>query len=153
MRPVHFRPAIGPRVLLAVYLPLVACIVFSPSDEVTNSSGFVVWVSDHIHQMRDDFPPAYVALEFTANIAMFVPFGILVPLAFARLPWYATLALGFATTLSIELVQSTLPSRFSTVSDVVANTLGAAIGLLVLRRLAQSSAMRRLPNDTVPSSS
>jgi len=138
MRLPRSRLTLAARILLPVYLFVVAYIVFSPSDEVTNSSGFVGWVFGHIHQMRDDFPPAYVALEFTANIAMFVPFGILVPLAFARVPWFATLALGFATTLSIELVQSTLPSRFSTVSDVVANTLGTAIGLLVLRRVSKN---------------
>jgi len=136
MRLPRSRLTLAARILLPVYLLVVAYIVLSPSDEVTHSSGVVGWVFDHIHQLRDNFRPAYVALEFTANIAMFVPFGILVPLAFARLPWFATLALGFAATVTIELVQSALPSRFSTVSDVVANTLGTAIGLLVLRRLA-----------------
>ena len=146
MRPTRFRVVLTARILLPFYLVIVGFIVFSPSDEVTHSTGFVGWVFDHLYAMRDAFAPAYIALEFVANIAMFVPFGVLVPLAFVRLPRFVTLALGFATTLTIELVQSTLPSRFSTVSDVVANTLGAAIGLLVLRRARQSSAMRRLPS-------
>jgi len=34
-------------------------------------------------------------------------------------------------------VQSTLPSRFSTVSDVIANTLGTAVGLLAVRALSR----------------
>jgi len=121
------------RVLLPVYLVVLFAIVFSPADESTPTPGFVGWVVDRLDDLRTSFEPGYVALEFTANIALFVPFGVLVRLAFARPAWWVILALGFATTVGIELVQSTLPTRFSTVSDVVANTLGTAAGLLAAR--------------------
>jgi len=68
---------------------------------------------------------------------MFMPFGVLVRVAFARLPWWAVLLLGFATTVTIELVQTTLPSRYSTLSDVIANTLGTAAGLLIVWLLSR----------------
>jgi glycopeptide antibiotics resistance protein len=115
------RLTIWARVLLPVYLLAVAVIIFSPSDD--SGAGILDWLADFLGA------PAYAAVEFTANIVMFVPFGVLVRLASVRLRWWMILALGFLTTVTIELTQSTLPSRYSTVSDVVANTLGTAVGL------------------------
>jgi len=129
MRPASTRLAVTARVLLPIYLLVVAFIVFSPADD--SGTGFL----DRLGELLGE--PAYVALEFTANIAMFVPFGVLVRVAFARLPWWAVLLLGFATTVTIELVQTTLPSRYSTLSDVIANTLGTAAGLLVVWLLSR----------------
>ncbi|MCU1423993.1 MAG: VanZ family protein, partial [Microbacteriaceae bacterium] len=100
-------------------------------------------VFELIEEMRAAFPPAYVAVEFVANVAMFVPFGVLVWLAFPRSRWWVVLLLGFATTVTIETVQSTLPTRFSTVSDVVANTLGTAVGLALVRTTASRTLRRR----------
>jgi glycopeptide antibiotics resistance protein len=136
------RIATAARVLLPVYLAVVAYIVFSPSDETTQMPGLVGWVFDRIDEMRETFEPAYIALEFGANVAMFVPFGVLVWLAFGRPRWWIVLLLGFATTVTIELVQLTLPTRFSTVSDVVANTLGTAIGLAIVHAVAARAAPR-----------
>jgi glycopeptide antibiotics resistance protein len=151
------RLTLAARILLPVYLVVLGYIVFSPSDEATETPGIVAWLFDAVDHLRDSLPPAYVALEFVANIALFVPFGLLVRIAFGRLPWWAVAALGLATTVTIELVQSTLPTRFSTVSDVIANTAGTLLGLLVARavrrRPDQSSGMSRLPSDTVPSGS
>jgi len=156
------RVVLAARILLPVYLVVLGYIVFSPSDEATETPGLIAWLFDAVDRLRDALPPAYVALEFGANIALFVPFGLLVSIAFARLPWWAVAALGFGTTVTIELVQSTLPTRFSTLSDVVANTAGTLLGLLLARAVrgrmarretAQSSGMSRLPSDTVPSGS
>ena len=129
MRPASTRLAVTARVLLPIYLLVVAFIVFSPADD--SGTGFL----DRLGELLGE--PAYVALEFTANIAMFVPFGVLVRVAFARLPWWAVLLLGFATTVTIELVQTTLPGRYSTLSDVIANTLGTAAGLLIVWLLSR----------------
>ena len=129
MRPASTRLAVTARVLLPIYLLVVALIVFSPADD--SGTGFL----DRLGELLGE--PAYVALEFAANIAMFVPFGVLVRVAFARLPWWAVLLLGFATTVTIELVQTTLPSRYSTLSDVIANTLGTAAGLLIVWLLSR----------------
>jgi glycopeptide antibiotics resistance protein len=136
------RLVVAARVLLPVYLAVVFYIVFSPSDETTEMAGLVGWVFDRIDEMREAFEPAYVALEFLANVAMFAPFGALVWLAFARPRWWIVMLCGFATTVTIELVQLSLPTRFSTVSDVVANTLGTAIGLGIVRVAAARTVAR-----------
>jgi glycopeptide antibiotics resistance protein len=131
------RLAVAARALIPFYLLALCVIVFSPSDEATEAPGLIAWVFDRVDELRASFEPAYVALEFVANIALFVPFGVLGRLAFARPPWWAILLLGFATTVTIELVQSTLPTRFSTASDVIANTAGTALGLLVVRLVSR----------------
>ena len=84
----------------------------------------------------------YSATELLANIALFVPFGILVSLLLPRRPAWLVIALGLATSAVIELAQLLfLPDRVSDVRDLVANTLGTAVGvavMLVARRRSRS---------------
>jgi glycopeptide antibiotics resistance protein len=121
------------RVLLVIYLVAVAFIVFAPSDDATKVTGIVALVAKTLGTVGLGFEPTYVVLEFVANIALFVPFGILVRLVWKRPPWWMILALGFLTTVAIELTQLALPTRYSTLSDVIANTLGTAVGLLLVQ--------------------
>jgi glycopeptide antibiotics resistance protein len=85
----------------------------------------------------------YSATEFLANIALFVPFGILVSLVWPRRRPWAVIALGLATSGAIELTQLLfLPHRVSDARDLVANTLGAAVGvaaLLIARRPSRAT--------------
>lgn len=75
----------------------------------------------------------YSATEFLANIALFVPFGILVSLLWPHRPAWAVIALGLATSGAIELAQLLfLPHRVADVRDLVANTLGTALGVALL---------------------
>lgn len=75
----------------------------------------------------------YERVEFGANIAMFVPLGVLVVLWFGVRGWWAAPLVGLATSGVIEGSQLLfLPSRFPTVSDLVANTLGATAGMLLM---------------------
>lgn len=63
------------------------------------------------------------------NIAMFVPLGVLLPLAakfFRR--WYWMLAAGCGTSLAIEALQYILGRGQADVDDLICNTLGAMLG-------------------------
>lgn len=69
-------------------------------------------------------------LEFAANVIMFLPLGVLF-VAWRR-PWWQGVLAGVGISSSIETVQLLfLPTRVADVRDVVANTLGAAIGVVV----------------------
>lgn len=126
------RLTVAARVLLPVYLVALGFIVFAPSDDATKVTGIVALAAKALGVLQIPFEPAYVALEFLANIALFVPFGILVRLVWKRARWWAILALGLLTTITIELAQLALPTRYSTLSDVIANTLGTGVGLMLL---------------------
>lgn len=72
------------------------------------------------------------------NIAGFVPFGfcVLAYLCLTRVvkhPGTTTVMLGLFTSLTIELLQVFLPTRSSGTTDVITNTLGTAIGVMVCR--------------------
>lgn len=83
----------------------------------------------------------YSGVEFTANVAMFVPLGVLV-LAWRGRWWHGILG-GLAVSAAIETWQLLfLPTRVADVRDLVANTIGAAVGVgafvLLSRRRARS---------------
>ena len=130
------------RYALPVYLVALGLIVFLPAPASGGVTGVLGWMAELIGRLGAPVYETYVVLEFLANIALFVPFGLLVAVVFPRLRPLAITALGFATSVTIELVQILLPTRFPTVSDVIANTLGAAIGCLVVAAVVKRSAAR-----------
>ena len=74
----------------------------------------------------------YGVIEFCANILLFVPFGVILALA---LPTRRRLVLpiALAVTVVIELGQAVLlTQRTPSLRDVLANFLGAAVGLLAV---------------------
>ena len=84
-------------------------------------------------------------LEFTANVIMFVPLGLLLCLALVRppAPLVALTAVGIAA--AIEILQIPM-ERVSDPRDLVANGAGAAVGVLIgslLRRRMKTPARAR----------
>lgn len=74
----------------------------------------------------------YDQVEFTANIVLFVPVGLLLALELRRRPWWAAALAGFGLSVLAELAQYLLrPDRFATALDVVANTTGAVVGAAI----------------------
>ncbi|KQT02238.1 hypothetical protein ASG23_02525 [Cellulomonas sp. Leaf395] len=117
--------------LLGVYLVGLARVTLWP--ELSDNDGFDLvrtilgWLDDH------GIALTYSVTEFVANIALFVPFGVLVSLLQPRRPPWAVVALGLATSLAIEVAQLLfLPLRVADVRDLVANTLGTAVGVAVV---------------------
>lgn len=74
--------------------------------------------------------------EMVANIALFVPMGFLMPIAFVRLKWWQTDLICLGTTCLVELVQP-LFGRAGDLDDIIMNTLGGVIGCI----LAKSAVM------------
>ncbi|MGH1523279.1 VanZ family protein [Leifsonia sp. L25] len=73
----------------------------------------------------------YDVVEFTANILLFVPMGLLFALLLGRWRWWLAFAIGAAATLTIEFVQLFLPARVSDPRDLLAKTLGTLVGIAV----------------------
>ncbi|TFD17270.1 VanZ family protein [Cryobacterium sp. TMT1-21] len=133
------------------YLVALLLIAFWPTPVDRDAHDFLLatlgWLQGH-------GAPGWVRydlVEFMANVVLFVPVGmIVVILAGSRRWWLAVLA-GFAASCTIELGQLIfLPARFATLSDVVANTAGAAVGavlalmlLPLLQALALAGSARR----------
>lgn len=130
------------RLVLAGYLLLVARITLWPSldDEPALAwvTGFLAWLHDHGLPARIDL----VVVEALANVAMFVPLGLLLPVTTSALAggrrWWAVGA-GLGLSALIETCQLLfLPTRYPTVQDVVMNTLGALVGVVLLTLAART---------------
>lgn len=128
------RPVLSTRarrtlqVLTVVYLAAVGVITLSPG-QGTNPGGPLLWL---IHWLAGSPLTSWLTssrFDFTANVIMFFPFGVLVGLLLGPRRWWLVLVLAGASTVLIETAQLFIPDRVSDVLDLIANTAGAAIGL------------------------
>jgi glycopeptide antibiotics resistance protein len=124
------RWALGGLVLYAVVVAVVVALPVSYSSIIDHLG---VWMRTSLGWTS--FGTGWI--EFVANIVIFVPLGFLLTLLFRR-AWIGALV-GMAGSACVELVQTLIPHRQASLRDVVANTIGAAIGaflvwLIVLRR-------------------
>jgi glycopeptide antibiotics resistance protein len=127
----HVRVGIAVTLLL-VYVAVVLMMTMSPTPLDRGYESSIDKLLGVLH--RNGVPEwfGYSKLEFTANIAMFVPLGFLAGLALpTRLAWLGLLLLP-AFSGAIELTQAAMLSqRFATIEDVIANSVGGWIGLLI----------------------
>jgi hypothetical protein len=70
--------------------------------------------------------------EMAFNVAMFVPVGMLAALIIPRRRWPLALVAGVVFTAVIELVQVPEPTRISDPRDLVMNTGGAVLGVVLV---------------------
>src|SRR5690554_2623890 len=108
--------AVIARVVLAPYALVLALIVWLPDAEASRVTGLVGRIAGSLASRLDvSYSTTYTLMEFAANIALFVPFGVLLAVGWPRLKTWHLAALGLLTSGLIEFVQLYLPTRFTTV--------------------------------------
>ncbi|WP_426996763.1 VanZ family protein [Pseudarthrobacter sp. N5] len=120
------------RSILATYLAFLALIGFwpSPVDKPVQGtlSEILAWL--HAHRIPHWFN--YQFVEASANVLLFVPMGFAAALAFRENRWWQNALLGLLASSCMELGQSLfLDHRFASPLDLVTNTLGAVIGVVL----------------------
>jgi glycopeptide antibiotics resistance protein len=123
--------------LLFYVIVLFCSTVFFRATTTTRHYPFdFLWHYQAIGQGKVLFFP-----EIIMNIAVFVPIGFAIGLAFRKLKgWQAVLA-GMGVSMGIELLQWFFMKGFADVDDVIHNTLGCVIGYLLylgMRRMVLS---------------
>lgn len=73
--------------------------------------------------------------EILANIALFLPLGFLLPIAFKRLKWWQVDLICLGATCLVEFVQPFF-GRAGDIDDVITNALGGVIGCALAKLLS-----------------
>jgi len=117
---------------LALYTLFILSVTLSPTQLDVSSQRLVFRFVDVLHRFGVPTWFDYAEVEFSANIAMFVPFGFMVSLLIpVRFAWLAVF-ISFGFSMGIELFQREfLDARIFDVRDIVANTLGGTIGFVI----------------------
>lgn len=116
---------------LALYAVPVLVVTLSPTplDSGYQRSVDKVLGVLHNHNVPDWF--GYGKLEFSANIAMFIPIGILVTLLLPARGWWLAILICPAASVAIELTQAVaLDARVATGRDIAANSFGGLLGIV-----------------------
>lgn len=114
-----------PRAWLGVYAVALAVIAFWPSPVDRDAGPLLAAVTRAVPWLT------YDVIETSANVLLFVPFGLLLALSLPRRPWLAV-PVALVVTVAIELGQAVfLAARTASLRDVIANVAGAAIGCLI----------------------
>lgn len=134
------------RTAYVVYLATLLYLVWEP--DASTPGGVVVVVADVL--AGRGVPDAVRVVEVGLNVLLFVPLSLLGAFVLDRWRVVGWLLAGLALSLVVEGVQAVLlTGRSATVSDLLANTAGAGLGILaalVLRRRL-AGVPRRSPAD------
>ncbi|MGB7436740.1 MAG: VanZ family protein [Candidatus Acidiferrum sp.] len=101
-----------------------------------------------------EFNPAWdYYSDVLQNIAGFMPFGFLLCalLTFVRRsrhPIFYTILLGCLLSFCIELIQAYIPQRGSGVTDIITNTLGTALGAMLMQFKMIRNLFERVVGDS-----
>ena len=125
------------------YLAFVAWLTLTPQVDAAGHISVVYRVLDALHRRGYLLSIDDTELEFLANIALFVPVGMFLLLLFGTRLWWVALAASFAMTTFIEIAQRSIPGRVPDERDLMANGLGAVIGVLVALVLTLPATLRR----------
>ena len=128
------------------YLVVLGYLVWEP--DASTPGGAVVAVAALLE--RGGIPGGVVLVEVALNVALFVPLSLLGAFLLDRWRVASWLLAGLGVTVLVEAVQlAFLPGRSASLRDVLANTVGALLGLL-LARLVRRTAPNRLADRMVP---
>lgn len=77
------------------------------------------------------FTSKTIIVEFSVNVALFVPLGLALPFVCKKLSLLKATLIGFSISFLIEFLQCFIDNRDSGIDDLICNTLGTVISYLL----------------------
>ena len=125
---------------MVAYLGGLAVVGFWPSPVDQPIQGTLATLLTFLHRHGVPSWFDYHVVESSANVVMFIPLGIFAAMAFPTRAWWVIAGLGIIVSTCMELGQLLfITARFSSVVDVVMNTLGTVIGIAAVLLVARRS--------------
>lgn len=121
--------ALGTLAALAA-LTCVAVLTLAPRSIVGPARGAFMSAVDAFAPLIGTV--SYNDAEQVLNTVLFVPLGATVALLLSRRAWPWAIVAGLAMSASVEFLQSSIPGRVPDPADILWNTAGAAIGVVVV---------------------
>lgn len=87
-------------------------------------------------KLLQQWPHYWSGFDAGVNVLGYLPFGVLLSFSLhphlpRRWSWLVTALIGFALSLSMESIQYFIPSRVTSLLDLITNTLGTLLGALI----------------------
>jgi glycopeptide antibiotics resistance protein len=127
----------------ALYLAVVGWVTLGPQPTGLVRAAGVWQLLGFVREHPSLSWITYSRIEFSANVVMFLPVGVLLLLLMGRRGWWAAILTGFVLSVAIEAAQLLLPGRVSDIRDLVANSLGTALGVLLALVITLPAVLRR----------
>lgn len=126
------------RLILTAYLVGLALVGFWPTPVDRPIQGTLASLLASLHRFGAPGWFDYRFVEASANVAMFVPLGILAAIVLPAKSWWQLAGIGLLTSICMELGQLLfISSRYASYLDVVTNSVGAVMGILTVRLFAR----------------
>lgn len=138
----HRHPLLS--LLTGGYLAFVGWLTLTPQPIDADDQQLILRVLGALHRRGYVEWLDYDRLEFLANIGLFVPVGMFLLLFFGAGGWWIAALGSMGLTASIETMQHQIPGRVPDERDLIANTLGALIGIVIALVLTMPATLRRL---------
>lgn len=119
-------------VITVFYLAFVGWLTLGPQPLDRNGRGLLHQVIRFISGDNTLDWITFALVEFTANIVLFVPVGVLFALMLGWRRWWLASLFGVGLTAAIEFAQLFLPNRVTDPRDIVSNSVGAVIGVALV---------------------
>ena len=134
----HVRPWLG-EIRRAVVRAGDTEVDYARSPELETPERFwLLWSAPRLIPFQHYYPA-----DMILNVILFMPLGVLVGAWLRQRDgqgmWHAIILLA-AISASFEMLQLFIPDRVTSVDDVISNTLGGALGVLLVRWLSASAA-------------
>ena len=80
--------------------------------------------------MLFEYPLGQFIYNVIGNIVLFIPFGFFIYIKFEKNKTKTLLAV-FIMTLGVEFIQGFIPYRFCDIDDIILNTFGGYLGIII----------------------
>jgi len=129
-------------VVTACYLAFVGWVTLGPQPLDASESGLLRRFIRFLNGYDLLRWVSYGLVEFVANILLFVPVGALFLLLLSRRWWWLAGLLGVALSVVIEFAQIFLRHRVADPRDIVSNSVGTIIGVVLVLAVVSWAAGR-----------